>query len=94
MSDKCLVGLAKAADGLIDSTDCSKVKEFLKPWYGLDKHAEDLFASLHSSNSGDSGPTKSARKDALKLSRVSKKVKGLDDPVVAVEARITALWDQ
>ena len=96
MSDECLVGLAKAADSLIDSIDGSKIKEFLKPWYGLDKYAEELFICLcQSSITGEGlGPTRAARKDVLKLARASKKAKGLDDPVVAKKARITALRDQ
>lgn len=90
MSDACLVALAKAADGLLDCVDGSKVKEFLQPWYGLDNYAEDLFLVLSQSSS----PTRAARKDALKAARVSKKAKGLDHPEVAMEARITALRDQ
>lgn len=88
MSDACLVTLVKAANGLVDCVDGSKVKEFLQPWYGLDNYAEDLFLLLSQS------PTKAARKEALKAARALKKAKGLDDPVVAMEARITALQDQ
>ena len=51
MSDACLVALAKAADGLVDCIDGSKVKEFLQPWYGLDNYAEDLFLLLSQSRS-------------------------------------------
>ena len=36
-------------------------------------------------------PTRAVRKEALKAARASKKAKGLDDPIVAMEARITAL---
>ena len=69
MSNECLVGLAKAADSLIDSIDGSKIKKFLKPWYGLDKYAEELFVCLcQSSITGEGlGPTRAARKDVLKL---------------------------
>lgn len=39
-------------------------------------------------------PTKTARKEILRLTQALKKAKGLDDPFLAKKAQIIALWDQ
>lgn len=75
MSNKYFIGLAKTADSLINSPNCSKIKEFSTPWYDLNKYIEELFAFLYSSSFGDFSLTKSDRKDALNLARESKKPK-------------------
>lgn len=90
--DKCLIGLKKAADSLIDTTDYSKIKEFLKLWYDLNKYAKELFVCFYlSSFFKDFNPIKYAKKDVLKLVQVSKKAKGLDDLVMVAKPQITTL---
>lgn len=85
MSNKYLISLAKAIDSLIDSIDCFKITEFLKFWYSLDKYVEELFVFLNLSSFKNFGSVKFTRKDALKLAQLSKKTKGLDDLIVAIE---------
>ena len=89
MSNTCLVALAKNADSLHDE---QKLVQFLKPWYGVDQHRVEILACLKiypaekPPDNLESTATlvpRSDRKEALKAARASKKVKYMDDPVVA-----------
>ena len=56
MPDACLLALAKHGDTFQDE---SQVHQFLQPWYGIDKYANEIFACLRqSSPQGDPIPTK------------------------------------
>ena len=98
MLDACLIALAK----LGEIFDLDQLIEFLKPWYGVAKYADDIFLCLQKKSASALGldlppseiPSKAQRKATLKALRNSKKLKYMDDPLVAEEARITALRDQ
>lgn len=95
MSDLCLVDLAKRGE---EFDDKAKLSAFLSQWLDLDaKCVDEIFACLcRSSSHGnpESLPTRAKRKAVLKAARISKKLKGMDDPVLAEASRITALRDQ
>lgn len=102
MSDACLAALAKNADSLHDNQTLVK---FLEPGYGVDQHRIEILACLRTypaekppdnleSTSNYTLVPWSDRKETLKAARASKKVKYMDDPVIAGAARITALRDQ
>lgn len=92
MSDNCLLALAKNADLFVDA---ESLIQFLVPWYGMKKHHVGILECLQSIRSGnnDAG-SRLERKAALQSARTSKKIKYMDDPVIAEAARITALRDQ
>lgn len=92
MSDNCLLALAKNAAVLVDS---ESLIQFLSPWYGMEKHHLGILACLQSTLPSNTGAaSKLERKAALKAARASKKIKYMDDPVVAEAAKITAMRDQ
>ena len=98
MPDACLIALAKSGEIL----DLGQLIEFLKPWYGVTKYADDILLCLQKNSAPASGldllpseiPSKAQRKAMLKVLWNSKKLKYMDNPLVAEEARITALRDQ
>lgn len=92
ISDNCLLALAKNAAILID---LESLIQFLSPWYGMEKHHLDILACLQSILPSNTNATfKLEQKTALKVAQASKKMKYIDDPVVAEAAKITAMRDQ
>lgn len=91
MSDNCPLALAKNANDLVD---LESLIPFLVPWYGIDKHHPGILACLQSTlPSSPNVPSKLERKAVLTAARTSKKIKYMDDPVVAKAAKITAMRD-
>lgn len=93
ISDTCLAALAKSYDSLVNS---DTLLAFLKPWYRVEKHHVEILACLQSTSSSNDNTltTRHDRKEALRAARASKKVKYIDDPIIAEKARIIALRDQ
>ena len=92
MSDGCLIALAKSAESVMNE---KSLIQFLAPWYGVAKHHPAILACLQSTiSSNDITTSKIKRKAALKAARASKKVKYMDNPVAAENARITVLRNQ
>lgn len=90
--DNCLLTLVKNASTLINS---ESLIQFLKPWYGMKKYYFEILACLQSTISTNNNVTsKLEYKATLKAARVSKKIKYMDDPVIAEAVKITALKDQ
>lgn len=96
MPNSCLLVLAKHGSELALAISSEKLREFLQPWKDVDEYLEELFtlikrSSSQISSSTNSGPLRAERKETLKAGRTSKKLKYMDDPVVAEAARMTAL---
>ena len=101
MPDCCLIALAKSR-GLLNFTELIK---FLEPWHDVSKHAEEILhclkknrPSLNSDanpnvDSATHLPSKAERKATLQALRASKKLKNMDDPLIAEDARMVALRD-
>lgn len=92
MLDNCLLALAKSRSSL----DQDQLVNFLKPWYDISKHTAELFIILQKNQpyldtqiSLFELPLKLERKSALIALWTSKKVKNLDDSVLAEEACMT-----
>ena len=94
MSDTCLVALSKNADNLHDEQTLIR---FLEPWYGVDQYRFEILDCLRTypaenppDNIGSASSLllvpRSDRKEALKAACASKKIKYIDDPVVAEAA--------
>lgn len=97
MPDDCLLALAKMGGSL----DHDQLVDFLKPWYGISKHAAGILLVLQKNRPYlDTEtppfelPPRSERKSALIALRMSKKRKNMDDPILAEEARMTELRDK
>lgn len=93
MDDTCLTALAKNGELL---QDLPTIIEFLKPWYGMARYAEEILVCIQKNSSFmdlPDLPTKAERKSTLAAARTSKKLKGLDDPVLAEKSRMTAMQD-
>lgn len=93
MDDNCLIALAKNGEVLQDKTS---LIQFLKPWYGMERYTDELLACIQQNSSCSATPdlpSKSERKAILTAARNSKKLKGMDDPLLAEEARMIALRD-
>lgn len=98
MPDDCLLALAKSGASL----NHDQLVEFLKPWYGMAKHADGILIVLQKNRPHlDTQvsppfelPSRSERKSVLVALRTSKKLKNMDDPAVAEEARMTELRDK
>lgn len=93
MDDTCLTALAKNGELL---QDLPTIIEFLKPWYGMARYAEEILVCIQKNSSFidlPDLPTKAERKSTLAAARTSKKLKGLDDPVLAEESCMTAMRD-
>ena len=80
--------------------DLDQLIKFLRPWTGVAKHANSILFCLQNNSLSipnlDSllnTPTKAQKKATLKAFQTSKKLKYIDDPLVAKEACITALRD-
>lgn len=86
-SDSCLLALAKNGGTL---TDKATLHDLLQPWYGADEYCKELLECLVRSKHLN----RPARREVLRSSKASKKIKYMDNPVVAEKARITALRDQ
>lgn len=96
MPDAYLAALAKLGGGLLN---CAQLIDFLKPWYGVAKHADEILLCLQKNSPSTPDvlfdvSSKAKRKATLKALRTSKKLKYMDDPQVAEEARLTTLRDQ
>ena len=98
MPDSCLAALAKSGGSLNSQV---QLVEFLKPWYGVAKHANDILLCLQKNSLLTPGldasldqTYKAQKKATLKALRTSKKLKYIDDPKVAKKARLTALRDE
>lgn len=93
MDDNCLITLAKNGELLQNK---SSLVDFLKPWYGMERYVDKLLACIKKNSEYSTTPdlpSRSERKAILIVSRSSKKLKGLNNPVIAEEARMTALRD-
>lgn len=86
MSDCYLMALAKHVEGFADEVE---VQAFLEPWYGVGMFGKEILDCIHTSNQ----QTKGQRKEALKAARASKKIKYMDDPIIAEAARVNSLRD-
>ena len=97
MPNCCLVALVKS-EGLLNIT---KLIEFLKPWHSISKHSQEILHCLEK-NRPPPNPealvpnllSKAKQKAALQALRASKKLKLMDNPLIAKEAQIVALRDQ
>lgn len=95
MPDDCLVALAKSG-GLL-ATLIQLIK-FLEPWHGVSKYADEIFLCLETNRlpleleteSPFQLPSKAQKKANLQVLRASKKLKNMDDPIVAQDAQMTA----
>lgn len=91
MDDNCLIALAKNREVLQDKTS---LIQFLKPWYGMERYTNKLLTCIQQNSFCSTTPdlpSKSERKAILITARNSKKLKGIDDHLLAEEARIIAL---
>lgn len=86
MSNDCLAVLAKSRSIFIDFNFFIK---FLASWYGFDKHCTEILTYLNITALF----TLVNQKAALKAAQASKKIKFIDDLIIAKAARITALRD-
>lgn len=101
MSDSCLVALARDGGKL---QDLPSLQQFLQPWsQRIASYAEEILLCLQKNSTEVLGtatdsslirPTKTKRKAILKAARASKKLKYMDDPLVAEEAQAIALRDK
>ena len=98
MPDACLAALAKSGESLNSRV---QLVNFLKPWYGIANHADDILTCLQKNSplppdldASLDLPSKAERKATLKALRTSKKLKYMDDPKVAEEARLITLRDK
>lgn len=67
MTDTCLVALAKSGDSLLDDSE-TKLREFLRPWYGVEEYTAEILACLlQSSSHADSPPLKLKEKRLYEL---------------------------
>lgn len=94
MSDCYLIALIKS-EGLLNITE---LIEFLEPWHGVSKYVQEIFHCLEKNRSPPNPevsvsnlPSKIARKAALQALQASKKLKLMDDSLIAKEAQIVAL---
>lgn len=97
MPDDYLLALAKSGSFL----DQDQLVNFLKPWYGISKHTAELLIVFQKNRPYLDTQTppfelllRSEKKSALIAFRMSKKLKNLDNPILAEEARMTALHDK
>ena len=64
----------------------------------MDNYVDDLFLILRQSGSNTNNTSlvsaKTVRRKGLKAAWASQKAKNLDDPIIIMEARISALQDQ
>lgn len=97
MPDDCLLALAKMGGSL----DHNQLVDFFKPWYGISKHAAGILLVLQKNwlyldteTPPFELPPRSERKSALIALRTSKKLKNMDDPILAEEAQMTELRDK
>lgn len=97
MPNCCLVALVKS-EGLLNITE---LIEFLELWHGVSKHAQETFHCLEKNRPPPNPeapipnlPSKAERKAALQALRAFKKLKLMDNPLIAKEAQIVALRDQ
>lgn len=91
ISDKRLVVIVKNADTL---TNDDSMLKFLKPWGGVKKHHIKLLACLLTAiNTQDLVflPQQSDQKTALVITRASKKMIYINNPVITKVTMITAL---
>lgn len=75
MSDDCLLALAKSRELLQDQA--SRL-DFLKPWYGMAKHAEEILVCIQKTRSHSEHPelpSKAEREAILKAERASTTIK-------------------
>lgn len=96
MLDSCLLALAKHGSELALAISSEKLREFLQPWENMDEYLEELFILIKRSSPQISSFTNSRlshaeRKETLKVVQTSKKLKYIDDPVIAEAAGMTAL---
>ncbi len=95
MSDCCLASLAKSG-GIFKFED---LLEFLDPWHSIDKHANKIFKCLEMNRPPldiDAkpllqSPSKAERKNVLQTLQTSKKLKNMDNLVIAENVRMTGL---
>ena len=98
MPDCCLASLAKVRETL----KLKDLVEFFEPWHAVDKHANDIFQCLEINRPPlDTDieplfqlPSLAERKNALQTIQTSKKLKDMDDLVIAKDIQITDLRDQ
>lgn len=97
MPDDCLLALAKMRGSL----NHDQLVDFLKPWYGISKHAAGILLVLQKNRpyldtetSLFELPPRSERKSALSALRTSKKLKNMDDPIMAEKVRMAKLRDK
>lgn len=100
MSDSCLLALAKDG-GLLH--DIPTLLQFLKPWsQRISTYADEILLCLQKNSPLLNAPldptivqpTKAERKATLKAARTSKKLKYIDDPLVAEQAWAVELRDK
>lgn len=96
MLDSCLLALAKHGLELALVISSEKLREFLQPWEDVDDYLEELFILIKRSSPQISSFTnyrlsRTERKETLKVTQTSKKLKYIDDPVIAEAARMIAL---
>lgn len=96
MPDNCLVALAKSGGLLATFTQLIK---FLEPWHGVSKYADEIFLYLETNRLllepktelPCQLPSKAQRKANLQTLHTSKKLKNMDDSIVAQDIQMTAL---
>lgn len=99
MPDNCLVALAKSGRLLATLTQLIK---FLEPWHGVSKYADKIFLCLEINCLPLELKTelpfhllsKAQKKANLQAFCAFKKLKNMDNSIVAQNAQMTALWNQ
>lgn len=94
MSDQRLFQLVKKGEELDEK---AKLLTFLTLWPDLAEFCDEIFKCFYQSSSFDDSQnllTKIKKKEIFKAACESKKVKYIDDPIVAETSQITALRDQ
>ncbi|MCJ1471185.1 hypothetical protein MMC07_009833 [Pseudocyphellaria aurata] len=101
LPDCCLTALAKNGKDLLDT---ATLLEFLKSWNSVERYCDEILSCLQKNSSrvyfqaesdrSEGMPSDAERKAMMQAARLSKKLKGMDDPLVAKASRIDALRDQ
>lgn len=87
MSNNCLLALAKNATVFVDS---ESFIQFLSPWYRMEKHHLGVLACLQNTLPSN---TNAISKLKQKAAQISKKIKYIDNLLVAEATKITAMKD-
>ena len=94
MSDQFFLAMAKEGEKFDKR---AKLLEFLQPYPDLEEYIDELFTCLHQSSfhgNNNTIPSKAERREILKATHASKKIKFLNGPTIIEVDRITKMRDQ